>query len=547
MAIAGVLEIQMLTNIARVQSDTQQIKAMYGSSMKSIESSVAAAKSALASLGVTLGVGAFAAMIKGSIDAADHLNDLSKSTALTVEQLAGLSIAAKQSGTDLDGVAGSITKLAQNMGKDAEKFKAAGITARDPLEAFKQLADLFVAIEDPQTRAALGAATLGKNWATAAPLLAEGGKAIGEMVDKGTRLSGVTAELAKQSDAFNDKLVLLTGTNSIMNSVTGQLLPLLNKLAGDMLEAKEKSGGMNDGFTILLDTFKLAVILGGMVAKTFQAIGTAAGAQAAQLAALARGDFSGAMLIRKEALADLAKMPGDFLKWRDSILAVGTAAQVAAAQVNSLMDPDVQRELTAQASAARKAAAEAKRRAQELIGGAGATKNTLDEYEKIIKAADKFVESLKKEADQLGMTTIQKKMMDAATVALTLKTDKERMAVMVAAKTWADAMAVQEAATKTAADALEAKAAAEKRATEIASAYIKALEDLAAQEAEMAAHVAAGNKTLIQALTQIQEITLTFVPKIVTILLVVAFTGPYIGGQISSFTNVIFERIENGF
>ena len=40
---------------------------------------------------------------------------------------------------------------------------------------------------------------------------------------------------------------------------------------------------------------------------------------------------------------------------------------------------------------------------------------------------------------------------------------------------------------------------------------------------------------LVQALTQIQEITLTFVPKIVAILLVVAFSGPYIGGQISSF------------
>lgn len=52
---------------------------------------------------------------------------------------------------------------------------------------------------------------------------------------------------------------------------------------------------------------------------------------------------------------------------------------------------------------------------------------------------------------------------------------------------------------------------------------------------------------LVQALTQIQEITLTFVPKIVTILLVVAFTGPFIGAQISSFTNVIFERIQNGF
>jgi len=51
----------------------------------------------------------------------------------------------------------------------------------------------------------------------------------------------------------------------------------------------------------------------------------------------------------------------------------------------------------------------------------------------------------------------------------------------------------------------------------------------------------------IQALTQIQEITLTFVPKIVAIMLVVALTGPFIGSQISAFTNVIFERIQNGF
>ncbi|MGP2493686.1 flagellar biosynthesis protein FliQ [Mesorhizobium sp. PUT5] len=52
---------------------------------------------------------------------------------------------------------------------------------------------------------------------------------------------------------------------------------------------------------------------------------------------------------------------------------------------------------------------------------------------------------------------------------------------------------------------------------------------------------------LVQALTQVQEITLTFVPKIVAIMLVLALTGPFIGGQISSFTNVIFERIETGF
>jgi flagellar biosynthetic protein FliQ len=38
----------------------------------------------------------------------------------------------------------------------------------------------------------------------------------------------------------------------------------------------------------------------------------------------------------------------------------------------------------------------------------------------------------------------------------------------------------------------------------------------------------------IQALTQVQEITLTFVPKIVTILLTVAIAAPFVGAQIAS-------------
>lgn len=52
---------------------------------------------------------------------------------------------------------------------------------------------------------------------------------------------------------------------------------------------------------------------------------------------------------------------------------------------------------------------------------------------------------------------------------------------------------------------------------------------------------------LIQALTQVQEITLTFVPKIVAILLAVAISGPFVGAQISSFSNVIFQRVQDGF
>ena len=52
---------------------------------------------------------------------------------------------------------------------------------------------------------------------------------------------------------------------------------------------------------------------------------------------------------------------------------------------------------------------------------------------------------------------------------------------------------------------------------------------------------------LFQALTQIQEATLTFVPKIVVVLVALALSGPLIGGQIYSFTEQIYGRVEKGY
>ncbi|QUS57449.1 flagellar biosynthesis protein FliQ [Pseudovibrio brasiliensis] len=52
---------------------------------------------------------------------------------------------------------------------------------------------------------------------------------------------------------------------------------------------------------------------------------------------------------------------------------------------------------------------------------------------------------------------------------------------------------------------------------------------------------------LFQALTQIQEMTLTFIPKIVVIFILIAMTGPFIGSQIFSLTEMVYGRIEHGF
>jgi flagellar biosynthetic protein FliQ len=52
---------------------------------------------------------------------------------------------------------------------------------------------------------------------------------------------------------------------------------------------------------------------------------------------------------------------------------------------------------------------------------------------------------------------------------------------------------------------------------------------------------------LLQALTQIQEITLTFIPKIVVILVVITLTAPFIGAQVYAFTEEVYSHIEHGF
>lgn len=250
--IAGSLEIDLRANLARLSQDMSQAKGMVGSAMKGIESAVSSAKTALAGLGVGLSIGYFAALIRGSIDALDHLNDLSKATKIAASDLSGLQLAAKQSGGDLDGAAAAINKLSQNIGKEPEKFRLLGVTAKEPLEAFKQLADAFTAIRDPQLRAAVGAEALGKSWQAAAPLLEEGGKRIGEMIARGKQLSGVTDEAVKKADEFNDKLAeLKTASGKAGTTLASDLVGPLTEITNAVIQAQVESGKLAAAWTLL--------------------------------------------------------------------------------------------------------------------------------------------------------------------------------------------------------------------------------------------------------------------------------------------------------
>ena len=70
---------------------------------------------------------------------------------------------------------------------------------------------------------------------------------------------------------------------------------------------------------------------------------------------------------------------------------------------------------------------------------------------------------------------------------------------------------------------------------------------VAAGPAVLAAMVVGVVIALFQALTQVQEITLTFIPKIIVILLVSAVTGSFMGSQIFTFASEVYGHIATGF
>lgn len=70
---------------------------------------------------------------------------------------------------------------------------------------------------------------------------------------------------------------------------------------------------------------------------------------------------------------------------------------------------------------------------------------------------------------------------------------------------------------------------------------------VASGPAVLAAMVVGMVIALLQALTQIQEMTITFIPKILAILLVSFITAPFVGSVIYSFSEQVYSRIESGF
>lgn len=243
--IAGQLEIQMLANMARLQADMDLAKKTVGDAMGSIEKYVAQAKAALGALGVGLSAGYFVSLIKGSIDAADALNDLSQQAGISVKALAGYELAAKQSGTSLDAIGRGVKGLSQNLLESGKALATAGITAKDADGAIRQIADLFSQMPDGVEKTTLATKLFGKSGMEMIPMLNMGSQGLSDAAEKSAKYAASMAALAPQADAFNDNLAELSMSSKMLSlSLAGDLMPHLLQISGAMSLAAQQGGFM---------------------------------------------------------------------------------------------------------------------------------------------------------------------------------------------------------------------------------------------------------------------------------------------------------------
>ena len=191
-------------------------------------------------------------MVKSSVDAGSHINDLSQSAGVSAAALQELGYAAKLNSSDMDSMAGALGKLSRNMlaakngGDEQQKaFAALGVRVTDTHgklrptdEVLADIAEHFKGMPDGAEKTAEAMSVLGRSGAALIPTLNEGKDGLSNMRQEARDLGGVIDDLTvKQLDDLGDTAdkvkFSLTG---LKNTAIKALLPLLQSMATNMLE-----------------------------------------------------------------------------------------------------------------------------------------------------------------------------------------------------------------------------------------------------------------------------------------------------------------------
>lgn len=249
MAFAA-LTIDLNARLAKFEQDMARTSRSLDGLNSKVGSVASGFKSAFGVLGATLSVGALASFAKSGIDAADSLAKMSVRTGVATRDLASFQLAADSADTSMEGVAKGLGKLNRSIGEAeagnkliASSLKELGVTAKEPKEAFYQLADAVANIQDPTKRAYLLNNVLGKSYEDLLPLLSQGGDALRESAKASESFADAMARLAPDAEKFNDTLTAMKNSAAgAAAALLADLVPAMNSVLENVRQAQLLSG-----------------------------------------------------------------------------------------------------------------------------------------------------------------------------------------------------------------------------------------------------------------------------------------------------------------
>lgn len=220
-------------------------------------------------MGTLLPVGAVAgltAIAKGSIDAADNLNDMSQRTGVAVESLSKFGQAAQDSGSSIDGVAKGMGQLAKRITDPSSAASKAlsgiGVATRDAQGKVRDLdavmldiSDRFAKMPDGAEKSALAMQLFGKSGVELIPMLNQGRAALEQYQ------ATISGDMAKSADEFNDSL------NAIGRSLSGPFNEAVTALLPAITSIAQGIVGIIKAFTALPEPVQATLlVIGGLLA-----------------------------------------------------------------------------------------------------------------------------------------------------------------------------------------------------------------------------------------------------------------------------------------
>lgn len=261
--VAGALEVQFLTNMAKFTAEVTQMNRLVGGVARDMNSALSTVKTMFGALTAGLSVAALVAFSKHTIDSIARMKDLGQEAGTTAAAISRFDEPARKAGLSLDSVASAIFRMskAASEAKDpsseaAQALKAIGISSAQlkglkPDEMFELVARSVAKYSDGLEKNHLMQVLFNKSGK-------EMNKVVAEIAETGKLVATVTNEEAEAADRFNDMMVeLKMNSEKGWRSLASEFLPALNDIVKAFIEARKEGGLLDAVVKSLAVTFGL--------------------------------------------------------------------------------------------------------------------------------------------------------------------------------------------------------------------------------------------------------------------------------------------------